>query len=89
MDKSPSLGELMVQLVLALIGVAAMVWAEMPAWQRQIVTARIRHELQRALSRVALRSGRRAMRDELEGRERQANDGYRFTRKLSELRDKL
>lgn len=91
MDKMehPSAAELLMQLLLALIGVGVMVWSEMPQWQREMVITRIRHASARIVGGLALRSGRRAMRDELDGREHEARAGYRFTRRLSELRDKL
>lgn len=89
MDKTPSAGELLIQLILALIGVGVMVWAEMPPWQRQLVMARVRYHCHRAIAGMATRSGKRAMKDELDGREREAHAGYRFTHRLSEIRDKL
>lgn len=89
MDRTPSAGELLIQLLLALTGVAVMVWAEMPDWQRRLVMAKIMSRFRRVVAVMAIRSGRRAMSDELAGREREAQAGYRFTHRLSEIRDRL
>jgi hypothetical protein len=49
----------------------------------------VRMKSRRLAAAVARRSGHRAMGDELSGRAPAAESGYRFTYKLSKLRDAL
>ena len=71
---------------LVLLGVVA--WMEMPPWQRELVMRAIRQKTYRLLHRAARASGRRAMGDELAGRQAEAQAGYDFTERLSRLRDR-
>jgi hypothetical protein len=77
------------QLAALTVALAVMAWAEMPPWQRQQLTARCRQGLRRVVARVALLSGRAAMRDELSGRQAEAESRYAFTERLSRIRDGL
>jgi hypothetical protein len=49
----------------------------------------VRMKSRRLAAAVARRSGHRAMGDELSGRAPAAESGYRFTYKLSKIRDAL
>ena len=74
-------------ILLGMLG--ALAWWEMPAWQRHQITARVRTTAWRVMARLARASGHRAMGDELAGHPAAASDGYRFTYRLSRLRDRL
>ena len=78
------------QLVIALLGVAAILWMEAPPWQREMVTRAVRARLHVLAARAARSSGHHAMGAELAGRQDDAEHGYRFTYWLSSrVRDKL
>jgi hypothetical protein len=68
---------------------AAIMWMEAPEWQRETVKAGVKAKTRRLAAALARRSGHRAMGDELSGRTPAAESGYRFTYKLSRLRDAL
>ena len=74
-------------LVLAVTGIA--VWAELPDWQRRLVTARVKLASRKALGWMARRTGHRAMGDELAGHDDAADAGYGVAYRLSRLRDRL
>jgi hypothetical protein len=69
-------------------GIAAIMWMEAPEWQREAIRRATRRRVYRLLHRVARASGRRAMGDELAGRQNEADAGYSFTLRLSQLRDR-
>jgi hypothetical protein len=75
--------------VVTVAGVAVIMWMEAPAWQRETVKRALRWRLRYVATRLAARSGHRAMGDELDGREAEAEAGYRQTFKLSTWRDRL
>lgn len=87
MHDSPR-ASLLVTLV-TVAGMALMVWAEMPEWQREMMTRAVRSRLHRVAAKLARASGRRAMGDELAGRASEADAGYRRTYRLSVTRDRL
>lgn len=87
MSDSP-LVNLLVTLV-TLGGAAALMWMELPEYQREMIRRAARLRLQRAAGAAARSSGHRAMGDELSGRLREALAGYGFTYRLSTLRDRL
>src|SRR5215472_5119732 len=68
---------------------AAVAWAQIPPWQRQIIMRAMRRQAWRMLHRLARASGHRAMGDELAGRQSEADAGYSFTERLSRARDRL
>lgn len=70
-------------------GVLVIMWLEAPEWQRETMRRAVRSRLHRAAARLARASGHRAMGDELSGRRGEAEAGYRFTYRLSALRDRL
>jgi hypothetical protein len=73
-------------LTLAMVG--AMMWLEMPEWQRQLAGRALRARSRAAAGWLARTSGRRAMGRELAGTpEHQA--GYDRTERISRLRDAL
>jgi hypothetical protein len=74
---------------ITLAGVAAVMWVEAPEYQRELARRAVRLRLWRIAAVAARSSGHRAMGDELSGRDREALAGYRFTYKLSRLRDRL
>ena len=75
--------------VITLAGVGAVMWMEAPEWQREMIRRRTRLRLRSLATRLAVRSGRRAMGDELRGRRAEAEAGYGFTYRLSVMRDRL
>jgi hypothetical protein len=75
--------------VITVAGVAVIMWMEAPPWQREQIRLRLRLKLRSVTTRLAARSGHRAMGDELSGRTMEADAGYGFTYRLSRLRDKL
>jgi hypothetical protein len=87
--EQPRLAAQLAQLAIALAGVAAILWMETPAWQRQMMLRSIRARCRGLAGRAARASGRRAMGDELAGRQDDAEQGYRFTYRLSSLRDRI
>ncbi len=70
-------------------GVLVIMWMEAPEWQREAMRRAARSRLRRAAARLARSTGHRAMGDELSGRPAEAEAGYRFTERLSLLRDRL
>jgi hypothetical protein len=77
------------QLALAVLIAGIAVWAETPAWQRQIVTAAVKSRTRRVVAWMARRYGHAAMGDELAGRDDAAEAGYGLAYRLSQLRDRL
>lgn len=75
--------------VITLAGVAGVMWMEAPEYQREMVKRAARHRLRRLAAAAARHSGHRAMGDELSGRLKEALAGYRFTYRLSRVRDAL
>ena len=75
--------------VITLAGVAVIMWMEAPPWQQEIIRRAVRLRCRRLMAAWAMRSGRRAMGDELRGRKAEADAGYGFTYRLSSLRDRL
>lgn len=71
---------------LAMLGL--MTWAELPPWQRELITRRVRVVLRRGAARLARASGHRAMGRELAGAP-EDEAGYGFTERLSRVRDAL
>ena len=71
-----------------LLVLAAVAWMECPPWQRELIRRTVRHKTYRLLNRLARASGRRAMGDELAGRQSEADAGYAFTFRLSSWRDR-
>jgi hypothetical protein len=88
-DRQPGPWEHLVITLITVAGTAIMVWWQMPPAQRQMMTLEARRRLHRVLAGAALRSGRAAMRDELEGRAAEAGSRYALTYRLSRLRDGL
>ena len=75
-------------LAATLVMMGTLAWWEMPQWQRELIRRGIRRRMYRLLHRVARASGRRAMGDELAGRQAEADAGYAFTETMSRLRDR-
>ena len=78
-----------IQLTIALTGMALVLWLQTPQWQRQMMMRAVRRRLHGAAARVARSSGHRAMGAELAGRLNDAVHGYEVTERLSRLRDRL
>lgn len=79
------------RLVITLASVALMTWAvwmEAPEWQREQLKRTVKARAYLVLHRLARASGHRAMGAELAGRP-EADAGYRFTERLSRVRDAL
>jgi hypothetical protein len=70
-------------------GVGAMLWMEMPDWQRETIRRQIRSRMRSLATRAARASGHHAMGDELSGRTTEADAGYAFTHWISRVRDSL
>jgi hypothetical protein len=75
--------------LITLAGMAAVMWMEAPEWQRETAKRAVKAKSRRLADALARRSGHRAMGDELSGRAPAAESGYRFTYRLSKLRDAL
>jgi hypothetical protein len=86
MDDSPAVRLTVAFMTLA--GIALMCWAELPPWQRQILTRSARRRLRAAAARLARASGQRAMGRELAGTA-EHDAGYGWTLRLSTWRDRL
>jgi len=67
---------------------SAMLWLEMPPWQRQLMAAAVRAHARAAAAQAARLSGLRAMGRELKGIP-EHDAGYQITARLSGLRDRL
>jgi hypothetical protein len=77
----PPMWQQLLMTAVSVAAVAAMLWMEAPTWQRE----QIRQAVRSRLASAAWRSGREAMRLEIEhGR---PGSGYTFTYWLSRLRD--
>ena len=72
-----------------LVMLGAVAWMELPEWQRDLMVRGAKLRAYRLLHRVARASGRRAMGDELAGRQDEAEAGYRQTEWLSRWRDRV
>ena len=87
--RQPSKLELVLMIASSLIGMGAMVWAEMSPAQRELAVMTFRARLRTVTHRLARGAGQQAMGDELAGLPNAARLGYGMAYRLARLRDRL
>ena len=89
MDQEQSMTSRLLMLAVSIAGTAVLVWMELPADQRLMVTLEAKSRVQRWLNRAARRAGHTGMGSELSGWRQSAAAGYGIAYRLSRARDRL